>query len=61
MKSKQTYSIELDVVMYDFLEQMVQQYALPDVDKALRCLVNYARDKPDQLSDIFEEIRCLDC
>ena len=61
MKDKQTYSIEMDEVMHRFLEEMVNQYALADVSKAVRCLVNYARDKPDERNNIFAEIRCLDC
>jgi hypothetical protein len=27
----------------------------------VRCLVNYARENPDRLDDIFGEVRCLDC
>ena len=32
-----------------------------DIGKAVRCLVNYARENPDRRDDIFGEIRCLDC
>ncbi len=61
MKQKGTYSIELEEAMHTFLEQMAEKYGLEDVSKAVRCLVNYARDEPEKLDDIFEEIRCLDC
>ena len=61
MKDHATYTIQLDRSMHAFLEEMVKRYSLADVSKAVRCLVNYARDKPDQLDDIFAEIRCLDC
>jgi hypothetical protein len=40
---------------------MTAKYGLADVGKAVRCLVNYARENPDRLDDIFGEIRCLDC
>ncbi len=62
MKDKQTYEIELEKSMYAFLEEMTQKYYLPDVGKAVRCLVNFARDSDSSvLDEIFEEIRCLDC
>jgi Arc/MetJ-type ribon-helix-helix transcriptional regulator len=61
MKSKVTVSIELEQSMNQFLEEMVNKHQLPDVGKAVRCLVNYARDRPNQQEEIFEEIRCLDC
>ena len=44
-----------------FLEQMAATYGLPDVGKAVRCLVNYARENPDKHEAIFAEVRCLDC
>ena len=61
MKEKQTYSIEMDNAQHEFLQEMVQQYNIPDVGKAIRCLVNYARDNTDKREDLFLEIRCLDC
>ena len=59
--AKQTYSIELEERQYQFLEKMVNQYALPDVGKAVRCLVDYAVETPDQQETIWQTIRCLDC
>ena len=44
-----------------FLEQMTTQYDLPDVSKAVRCLVNYARYVETAREDIFAEIRCNTC
>ncbi len=46
---------------WSYLERMVEQHGLPDVDKALRCLVNFAIDRDDLESEIFDEIRCYDC
>ncbi len=60
-KDKATYSVELEKDMMWFLEQMVTEYSLPDVSKAVRCLVNYARYVDTARADIFEEIRCNTC
>jgi hypothetical protein len=60
-KDKATYSIELEKDMMGFLEQMTAQYDLPDVSKAVRCLVNYAICVETAREDIFAEIRCNTC
>ena len=60
-KDKAIYSIELEKDMMAFIEQMTSQYALPDVSKAIRCLINYARDTDGVQDNIFSEIRCLNC
>jgi hypothetical protein len=44
-----------------FLQQMADAYGLPDIGKAVRCLVNYARENPDKQEAIFNEVRCMDC
>ncbi|MFO0946947.1 MAG: hypothetical protein U1D30_13540 [Planctomycetota bacterium] len=59
MKSSRT--VELNDSMIAFLEEMARTYNLPSMDKAIRCLVNYARDVPERRGDIFEDVRCLDC
>jgi hypothetical protein len=59
--AKQTVSIELEERQIQFLNEMVNNYALPDVGKAVRCLVDYAQESTGEQSTIFEEIRCLDC
>lgn len=61
MKDAAALPIELESDKVKFLEQMVRQHSLPDVGKAVRCLINYAREHPEQHVDIFGEIRCLDC
>jgi hypothetical protein len=60
-KDKMVYSVELEKDMMQFMEQMVTKYQLPDVSKAVRCLINYARDVEEVQDDIFAEIRCLNC
>lgn len=61
MKDPAPVTIELESEKVRFLEEMSSKYGLGDVGKAIRCLVNYARENPDKLDDIFAEIRCLDC
>ena len=61
MKDRQTRSIALEPGKIEFLEQMVAAYGLQDIGKAVRCLVNYARENPDRHEAIFAETRCLDC
>jgi hypothetical protein len=55
------YPVELEPAKVDFLQQMMSAHGLPDIGKALRCLVNYARENPDRHDEIFAEVRCLDC
>jgi hypothetical protein len=47
--------------MVEYLQQMTTKYSLPDVGKAVRCLINYARENPDKGSEIFDEVRCTGC
>jgi len=61
MKDATPHTIDLESEKAQFLEQMAAKYGLADIGKAVRCLVNYARENPDRLDDIFGEIRCLDC
>jgi hypothetical protein len=61
MKDAQSYPIEMETEKMQFLEQMAAKHGLPDAGKAIRCLINYARETADKQADIFEEVRCLDC
>jgi hypothetical protein len=60
-KDKAVYSLELEKDMMQFMEQMTGKYQLQDVSKAMRCLINYAREVEEVRDDIFAEIRCLNC
>ena len=40
---------------------MAKSYRLPDIGKAVRCLIDYARENPDKQADIFGEVHCQDC
>ena len=61
MKDAKAHPIELDSAKLQFLEQVASSYALADVGKAVRCLINYARENPDKHDEIFSEIRCTEC
>ena len=61
MKDAKAHPIELDSAKLQFLEQIASSYALVDVGKAVRCLINYARENPDKHDEIFSEIRCTEC
>lgn len=61
MKDYQARSVDLDSAMVAYLEEVAKKYSLSDTGKALRCLVNYARENPERSDDIFEIVRCLGC
>ncbi len=61
MKDAVAQTIELESQKVRFLEEVTLKYALTDIGKAVRCLVNYARDNPEKLDEIFGEVRCNDC
>jgi hypothetical protein len=53
-----TFEIQSDAET--FLEEMAAKYEMPDRDKALRALLDYAIQDGDA-DEIFGEIRCLRC
>jgi len=61
MKDTVSQAVELGTEKIDFLREIVEAYSLPDTAKAIRCLIDYARDNPDKRDAIFAEVRCLDC
>ncbi|MBM3777302.1 MAG: hypothetical protein FJW23_03550 [Acidimicrobiia bacterium] len=61
MKDFRPCTVGLEAEKVQFLEQMAALHGLPDIAKAVRCLVNYAREHPDKHAEIFAEVRCLDC
>jgi len=40
---------------------MAKSYQLPDIGKAVRCLIDYARENPEKQTEIFGEVHCNDC
>jgi hypothetical protein len=61
MKDYTPRPIELDSEMVAYLEEVAKKYDLPDIGKAVRCLVNYARENDVKRDEIFNEIRCTGC
>jgi hypothetical protein len=61
MKDASPRPIALESSQLQFLEDAAKKFGLPDMGKAVRCLVNYAREHPDKHAEIFDEIRCTDC
>ena len=61
MKDNSARSIELSSEMVAHLEEVAKKYKLPDMGKAVRCLINYSRENPDRANEIFDEVRCVDC
>jgi len=61
MKDGAALTIELETAKVQFLEEMARKYSLPDAGKAVRCLINYARENPERHVEIFADVRCLDC
>ncbi|MGH9202538.1 MAG: hypothetical protein ACRD2A_15040 [Vicinamibacterales bacterium] len=61
MSELSSHEIQLKPGMVEFLDNVVKTYNLPDSGKALRCLINYARENPDKRDEIFSEVRCVDC
>jgi hypothetical protein len=61
MKDARVCPIELESEKVAFLEQIAAAHGLSDIGKAVRCLINYAREHPHTHEAIFAEVRCLDC
>ena len=61
MKDYTPRPVDLDSSMVEYLEEMTKKYSLSDTGKAVRCLINYARENPAKEAEIFEDVRCLDC
>lgn len=61
MKDASPRPIELETSQVEFLQDTATKFGLPDMGKAVRCLINYAREHPDKHVEIFDEIRCTDC
>jgi hypothetical protein len=53
--------VDLEPPQLRYLETMMARYAIPDVGKAVRILVNFAMATPDQEESIFRKTRCRHC
>ena len=61
MKDYTPRPIELDSEMVAYLDDVAKKYDLPDIGKAVRCLINYARENDAKQDEIFSEVRCTGC
>jgi hypothetical protein len=61
MSASREFQITLKDRQHAYLTEMAKKYRLEDEAKALRCLINYAIEKKDAETTIFQEIRCQDC
>jgi hypothetical protein len=53
--------VELEPGQLRYLETMMARYAIPDVGKAVRVLVNFAMSAPEAEESIFKKTRCRHC
>lgn len=57
-KVKVSFEINEDALA--MLEKIVEQYNLPDVSKAVRCLLDYTAEDGDW-DQLFKKVRCRRC
>ena len=55
---RQEYDVELKDFQNQYFSGVADQYDLPDIGKAIRCLSDYAIDSPDAEAEIFKLERC---
>ena len=58
---RQEYDIELKDFQKDYLAGITEKYDLPDMGKAIRCLIDYAIEMEEQEIEIFKLERCHSC
>jgi hypothetical protein len=61
MSAMQSREFQLKPEQATYLEEAAKSFQLEDANKALRCLINYARENPDKRDEIFAEVRCTSC
>jgi hypothetical protein len=53
--------VSLEPAQVKYLEAMMARYAIPDLGKAVRVLVNFAMAVPAEEETIFKKTRCRHC
>jgi hypothetical protein len=62
MSVMQSREVQLKPEQAAYLDEAVQAFKLDDAGKAVRILINYARENPDKRNEIFGDIHCTgDC
>ena len=54
-------SVSLHQEQIEYLVEIGQKYNLPTAGNAIRCLLNFAIETPEQADAIFTEVRCRAC
>ena len=60
MKDKIDVNMEIERVQLEWLKAMARKYQIADESKALRIVLDHARNATDQ-PVLFKTIRCLGC
>ena len=58
---REEFEVELKEYQHEYLTKMVENFDLPDLGKAVRCLIDYAIDEAELEADIFDFQRCYSC
>ena len=58
---RQEHTLELKAFQVEYLQQMVDRYGLPEMGKAIRCLIDYAIEEEKLEETIFKWERCHSC
>jgi len=62
MSAFENRQIELKPDQIAYLDEAVKAFGIENAGKAVRILINYARENPDKRNDIFGDIHCTgDC
>ena len=54
-------SFEINADAEKLIEQIVDKYDLPDKSKAIRCLLDYVKEKESVWDEMFATVRCNRC
>ena len=58
---RQEHAIELKEFQLEYLREIVANYDIPDIGKAVRCLIDYAIEEKGKEKELFRLERCHSC
>jgi len=62
MSAMETRQIPLKADQIAYLDEAIKAFGIDDAGKAVRILINYARENPDKRNEIFGDVHCTgDC
>jgi len=62
MSAMENRQIQLKPDQIAYLDEAIKAFGIDDAAKAVRILINYARENPDKRNEIFGDIHCTgDC